>query len=118
MLGNVLQFNGDGSVFVGQICVVCTRVHDAQIVTGLSKVEGHLVDDGLLGIVEVDGNRASYGASHLVHKATGLSEEYVFSVLTDLSNGNGIDFVAAEQMVKDNADQYFVSCRRRQAGTL
>ena len=53
---DLLQLGGDGSVLVGQICVVSAGVNDAQGMTAGAEVKVHRLNDGMLLIEEVDGD--------------------------------------------------------------
>ena len=91
MCGNCLHLGGYGSVIVCKIGVVSARVYDAEVVACRGNIKGHLVDNGSLGIVEIDSNDTANCASDLIHKSAGLTEEDVLGILRELCDFNVID---------------------------
>ena len=113
---DLLQFPGDGSIFVGQVGVAGLAVDDAQSVTAGAEIEVYRLDHGVVFVTEVNGHQVAYSRGGLVHKPTGLAEEHILRVLADLSDFRLTDFALKEESVDNGADEHLEGGRGAQAG--
>ncbi len=100
------HFMRDSRVFAREVGMVALCVDDTQRVTVASKIARNALDNGRVVVLEVDSDKSSYRASHLIHKSRGLAEVLILGELRYLRNLYGRYLPAVVQVRHNSTDKH------------
>ena len=116
VIADAAHLLGNGGIFVGQICMVCTGVDDAQGMTASGEVKVHRLNDGIFLIQEINSHQAAHSGSRLIHQTAGLAEVHILGILADPGDLRLGYLAIKEQAVDDGADEHLIGSGRRKTG--